>query len=664
VARCSLLVALVLLASSAALAEVTGVTITSRSVIAGGRSFGVAGPYEQLWGSVEFALDPADPHNANIVDLEHAARGSDGLVHFTSELWVLRPTDPTKGNGVLFFELANRGIYGTLLSVFNRGAANRDRDASPDAGDGLLMRDGYTLVWVGWEFDVPAGRLRVQPPAADLRSVADVAPISADIIVNQRVADTVIVDEPVRPPVLYPPADLRSAADRLTVRDRFWDEPAEVPRERWRFVPSSAPPRISLDGGFDPGRWYRVTYRAAEPVVAGVGLAAIRDAASAFRYRTDLPIRGRAAYVFGQSQTGRLEREFLYDGFNVDGEGRRVFDAFWIHKAGAARGSFNDRFAMPAHGDMFASTQFPFADAEEEDSDGARHGLLSRYSPALQPKVLYTNTPVEYWGGGRAAALQHTTVRGDRDLALAENVRMYVLAGSQHSPGPFPPLRASTRVGDPATANARSDGQELSNPLPHDNVMRGLLRAWHAWASEGTPPPASRYPRLGDHTLVPIHEVAFPKLPGVADPRVITGPARIIAGKVVPLPHLVPQVDTDGNDMGGIHDPEAAVPFATTTGWNFRAERVGNPGDIYQTLGSYVPFARTRAEREAAGDPRLSIEERYDGEADYVARVEAAAKALVQQRLMLEEDVAHVAARARAHWEFAMRASSGSGTAN
>jgi hypothetical protein len=158
--------------------------------------------------------------------------------------------------------------------------------------------------------------------------------------------------------------------------------------------------------------------------------------------------------------------------------------------------------------------------------------------------------------------------------------------------------------------------------------------------------------------------VAFPKLPGVADPRVITGPARIIAGKVVPLPHLVPQVDADGNDMGGIHEPEAAVPLATTTGWNFRAERVGNPGDIYQTLGSYIPFARTRKEREAAGDPRLSIEERYDGQADYVARVEAAAKALVQQRLMLEEDVAHVAARARVHWEFAMRASTASGTTN
>jgi len=639
--------------SSSALAEVTGVTIASRSVIADGRAFGATGSYEQLSGSVTFALDPAAPENAGIVDLGHAVRGDDGLVHFTSDLYVLQPTDTAKGNGVLFFELANRGTLGTLLTQFNHGSALA-ANGIPDAGDGLLMRDGYTLVWVGWEFDVPPGRLRLQPPAADLPA-SGVAPISVDVVVNQRMSETVLVDEPVRPPVPYPPTHELDQFDRLTVRDKFWGEPTEVPRERWRFVPASAPPRIALDGGFEPGRWYRVTYRATAPVVAGVGLAALRDAASAFRYRADLPIRGSAAYAFGQSQTGRLAREFLYDGFNVDAEGRRVFDAFWINKAGAARGSFNDRFATPAHGDMFASTQFPFADGEEADSDGTRDGLLSRYDAALQPKVLYTNTPVEYWGGGRAAALQHTTVRGDRDLALPDNVRIYVLAGTQHIVAPFPPTRAPAQTG---TANARSDGQELSNPVPHDNIMRALLRAWHAWAAEGIAPPSSNYPRLADDTLVPIREVAFPHLPGVADPRGITGPARIIGDRVVPLPYLVPQVDGDGNDIGGIHDPEAAVPLATTTGWNFRAERVGNPSEIYQTLGSYIPFARTRAEREAASDPRLSIEERYTGEADYVARVEAAARGLVQQRLMLDEDVERAVARAHAHWAFAMRADS------
>ena len=197
--------------------------------------------------------------------------------------------------------------------------------------------------------------------------------------------------------MLYPPADVASPTDRLTVRDLFWDEPVAIPRERWRFVmDSNGVPKLQLDGGFDPGRWYRVTYRPMRPVVAGVGLAAIRDAASAFRNRSDLPIRGRAAYVFGISQTGRFLRQFLYDGFNVDERDRQVFAAVWVHIAGAARGSFNERFAKPSHGDMFESTRFPFADADETDVDGSRGGLLSRYRPDQRPKVFYTNTPVEY----------------------------------------------------------------------------------------------------------------------------------------------------------------------------------------------------------------------------------------------------------------------------
>jgi hypothetical protein len=270
--------------------------------------------------------------------------------------------------------------------------------------------------------------------------------------------------------------------------------------------------------------------------------------------------------------------------------------------------------------------------------------------------VFYTNTPVEYWGGGRAAALTHTSVKGDRDLVIAENVRIYLLAGTQHIVPPFPPAgRTSAQTGGPANPADRNDGQLPSNPTPQANVMRGLLRALHEWAADGTAPPASSYPRLDDDTLVAIQKIAFPRLRGVADPRRITGPARMIGGDLAPLPHQVPQVDADGNDLAGVHDPEAAVPLATTTGWNFRAERVGNPGEIYQTLGSYIPFARTRAEREATGDPRLSIEERYDGQADYLERVQSAATKLVKQRLMLEEDLDRALARARAHWDFAMR---------
>lgn len=630
--------------------EVTSVRIVSRDVVAGGQVFGRVGAYERLVGEIEFALDPASPHNRDIVDLEYAPRAADGRVHFTSSLIVFRPVDASKGNGVLFFDVANRGIM-TMIRRFNRGRPGADDMAAEAFGDGLLMRDGYTIVGVGWELDVPAPLLRVQAPMVTLPAGTTIAPLHVDIIVNATVDETFLIDDPAgRPPVIYPPADAESATDVLTVRDRYFDVGTVVPRARWHFVAHpSGRPRIRVDGGLEPGRYYRLAYRASHPQVAGVGLAAIRDAAAAFRYRTDLPIHGTSAYAFGVSQTGRFLRTFLYQGFNVDERERRVFDAVWAHIAGAARGSFNARFATPVTGDAFAPTVFPFTDAEDADSDGTRDGLQARYRPEQRPKVFYTNTPVEYWGGGRAAALTHTSVDGTRDLVLPDTVRSYLLSGTMHGVGPFPPARSAASAG-----SVRSGGRELNNPTPQDNVMRALLRALHRWTAEGVPPPASRYPRLSDSTLVPSRDVRIPSIPGSLDPRTITGPARVVGGQVRPLPHLVPQVDADGLDLGGIRDPEVAVPLATTTGWNFRADAVGNPGDIYQLLGSYMPFAKTAAARKASGDPRRSVEERYPSEDQYLRRVEAAADALIREGYILREDLAWVLTRARAHWAFAV----------
>ena len=255
-------------------------------------------PTQKLVGRIEFVIDPNDRHNSRIADLAFAPRDADGRVRFSSDLMVLQPTDRTRGNGILLFELANRGGK-ALLPFFNRAAGSVSPSSLADFGDGLLMRDGYTVVWVGWEFDVPAAALRIVPPAAVLPPAEKTA-LDVDVIVNARTPEAFLVDDPVRPPVVYPPADPASAEDRLTVRDRFWDEPTVIAREWWRFVSAdSTPPKIQLDGGFDPGRWYRVTYRPTSAVVAGVGLAAIRDAAAAFRYRSDLPVRGRAAYAYG-----------------------------------------------------------------------------------------------------------------------------------------------------------------------------------------------------------------------------------------------------------------------------------------------------------------------------------------------------------------------------
>ena len=643
-----------LLHSRAASAEVVGIAITSRATIANGQSFGSTGPYERLVGRIDFALDPADPHNRGIVDLEHAARDSDGRVRFSSDLYVLQPLDQSKGNGVLLFEIANRGRRG-LLTRFNRASGGPDPRTDTDFGDGLLMREGYTLVWVGWEIDVPAPLLRIDAPRALLPPGSDDR-IGVPIMHNERVLETFLIDDPAgRPPVIYQPLDHESPSDTLTVRDRYWDESDVIPRGRWHFVLApNAPPKVRLDSGFEPGRYYRVRYRAAGPLVAGAGLAAIRDAAAAFRYRSDLPIHGQRAYATGVSQAGRFLREFLYDGFNADERDRRVFDAMWSQVAGAARGSFNDRLATPTLGDLFRPTKFPFSDVEQVDVGGTRDGLQSGYRPDQRPKVFYTNTPVEYWGSGRAAALTHTSVDGKRDLELPDNVRIYLLSGTQHIVARFPPVRTPPIAGTLNSAD-RSGGQQLNNPTPQNNIIRALLRALHEWAADGIPPPPSQYPRLGDNTLEAIENITFPLLQGVPDPRRIAGPARVIAGKVVPLPHLVPQVDRDGNDLGGIRDPEVAVPLATTTGWNFRDPSVGNPQDIYQLLGSYIPFARTKAARQANGDPRLSIEERYRDLDDYLQQVRSAAMDLIRQRFMLAADLDAVMARARAHWSFATR---------
>jgi hypothetical protein len=625
--------------ASTAFAEVTGVAITSRSVVAGGQAFGNVGAYERVIARINFALDPAHARNKAIADLDLAPRGPDKRVHFSADLYVLQPIDRAKGNGALLFEIANRGRKG-LLGMFNRApAANQPMNAA-DFGDGFLLREGYTLVWVGWQHDVAAPLLTIDAPRADLKGQPGQVRIS--FIVNAPAAETTPADLP-----NYRPADPRDAAATLTVRNRYWETATPIARERWTFAPSGDRPRVRLEGGFEPGRVYELTYRSLDAVVAGVGLAAIRDAASAFLSREDLPVRGQTAYVFGSSQSGRFLRQFLVDGFNVDERDRRVFNAVWPHIAGAGLGSFNERLAMPGYS-SFPATRFPYSDQEQSAPDGKRGGILAGYRPEHLPKVFYTNTPVEYWGQGRAAALTHTSLDGATDLTLPDNVRSYLLAGTQHGEAAFPPTGGGA--------------QALPNPMPQRNVMRALLTALHRWAAADTRPPDSRHPRLADGTLVKVADVRFPALNGVPDPRTIEAPGRIVDGRFSPLPFLVPQVDADGNDLAGIRVPELAVPLATTTGWNFRSERQGNPSTILALAGSYLPFPKTRAEREARRDPRRSIAERYGNRDDYLRKIRTAADALVKGGYLLADDVPDVLDRASRHWEFAQTPPPASGT--
>lgn len=618
-----LVVALMLLAPINSGAEVTRVEITSRADLA------FAG-YEKIVGKVYFAVHPLDPRNAVVADLDRAPRNGAGQVEFSADFEVVRPR--SGGNGVALIDVVNRGQR-TIIPNFNR-VGGRD----PDVGDGFLMRRGFTVAAVGWEFDVPArqGMIRIDVPVAG----------DAGQPITGIVRATFTPDRPaphqVSDVVGYAPLDPAGADSVLTVRDSVGELAETIPRGRWTLAGST----VSLEGGFEPGRVYEVSFRAANPPVGGLGFVAVRDFAAWLKHGPGAVASARYAYAFGNSQSGRFLRTFLYQGFNSDERGRQVLDAALINIAGAARLDLNRRWATPTSASA-AATQFPFADRAMLDPvSGVVDGLLdhARVAP-WQPKVFYTNTGVEYWSGsGRAAALTHTTPDGTADVPLADNVRSYLLAGAQHSPGRFPPLPGA--------------GQQLGNPLDYWWALRALLVAMDGWVRSGATPPPSQYPRLDTGTLVDAVRVRFPAIPGVQSPRDLRAATRVPnglivggAGAGVPLPLLVPEVDADGNELAGIRLPDLAAPLATFTGWNFRRPETGGTHLLVSLLGSYVPFPRNEAEREAKGDPRRSVQERHRDRSTYLTKVKDAATALIDGRYLLAEDSETVLRRAAEHWD-------------
>jgi hypothetical protein len=647
---------LVLVSGSLAYADVTRVVIASRAVVANGQWFGTAGPYEKIAGTVYFELDPADPRNRAITDIDLAPKNARGRVEFSSDLFILTPQDPARASGSVLFEISNRGGKG-LLSTFNRGVASTDPMLPEHFGDGLLMRNGFTLVWVGWEFDVPG--LKVRPPIAAENGKPIVEAVATSVVIDVRSVETAFPDVP-----FYPPFDMNDESASLSVRDRVWDMPIVIPRRSWQFLPAdnggggrcggeAKCPRVSLASGFTPGRIYELKYRVANPPIAGVGLAAIRDVASAIKNgNTTVPVRGKYLHVYGSSQSGRFLRQFLYDGFNLDEQGRKVFDGMMPHIAGAGRGDFNQRFSQAVGLDQFAALKFPFTDAPQTDPvSGKSDALLGKYQGAdLAPRIIYTNSSVEYWGTGRAAALVHTSIDGKTDLTLPSNVRAYHFAGSQHGPAAFPPRPAAGSE----LPSARGTGAQLPNPTPHTIGLRAFVLALDRWVRDGVEPPVSKYPKLSDGTLTTVAGLRWPALPGVESPELIPEPRRAaVDSPAGSWPFLVPQVDEDGNELAGIRLPDQAVPIGTLTGWNFRSEGIGNTKAIVPLLGSLIPFAKTSADRGA--DPRKTLEERYRGKSDYLGRVTEAGLGLVKQGYVLREDLPFLLERAAAGWDWATR---------
>jgi hypothetical protein len=378
--------------------------------------------------------------------------------------------------------------------------------------------------------------------------------------------------------------------------------------------------------------------------VAGLGFASIRDFASAVKNKADAVIHVQYVYTYGESQVGRFQRQLLYEGFTTDEQGKRAIDGMFIHIGGTSLGSFNEPFALPNELGSFTQTKFPIHYQMTTDPvTGKRDGLSANVPPGLEPKIFLVDTSSEYWDRGRVAALRHVSIDGTQDLPDPPNVRVFAIAGTKHIPGAWPP--------------AEDGSQQLpANPNDQRWAQRALLIALDRWVRKGVNP-VSLHPMLSDGTLVAQSHIKYPEVAGVEWPFHVPGGFRAdLPGPLSVLPFLVPQVDGDGNEIGGIRLPEEAVPLGTYSGWAFRSERTGAPGTLVAMAGSYIPFAKTRAERQAEHDPRPSVEERYPSRADYQRRVEETANKMVKQGYLLQEDVKQIVDDAGKHWDWTMSA--------
>jgi Alpha/beta hydrolase domain len=633
-------------------ARITEIRIDAVEPFAEGQPFGEAGSYERVTGTAKGELDPQSPQNQTIVDIDKAPRNARGLVEYETDFFMLRPLDPNRGNGVIFYEVNNRGRKALLARVDEAPPDNNDPRTILDAGLGFSLGRGYTIVWSGWDPDAPTanGGLTAHFPVATDDGKPIVRRIREEFEFGTRSKAS-----PDLAKLYYPSATLDTSTARLTVRERESDARIEIPATGWSFQNSRAIRLTPAGKKFEPVAIYELWYDATAPKVVGMGFAATRDFVSFLRYDRADPkgtanpamggggdsARPHHALAFGISQSGRFVRSFIELGMNKDESGRRVFDGALAHTAGAGKVFANTAFAEPTrtatqHEDrLYPENWFPFSAAGETDPASGRTGSLFR-GDGSDPVLISTNTSTEYWQKG--ASLIHIDSEGKTDLTLPPNSRVYLIAGTQHGGA----AGLSTAPG--ACANMKNP----HNPSP---VLRALIVALEDWVVKGIAPPPSRVPTIAQGTAVSAASAAMPAVKGVALPQgdnPITEPVdwvnppegdgRARDGRAVfRYETRVPAVDADGNETAGIRLPPIAVPLATYTGWNvYRAQ----PTELCDRNGTYAPFARTRAEREASGDPRLSVAERYGSRAAYVAKVKAAADALVGERLLLPADAA------------------------
>jgi len=619
--------------ATTALARVDHFDVTSRTDYLGGKSFGPAGAYERIQGRAYFAVDPANAHDRVIVDLDKAPRNARGEVEFSADVDLLVPKKG--GNGTLLIDVPNRG--GRFLI--------REQNV-----DDYYLRQGYTIAEVGWQFDVrPDPKLlRLYVPVA--RGIT--GRVRADFVVVEKT-----LDHPLGHVITgniggsgYPVADVNAKDAILTERDAPLAQRKTIAAKLWRFSDDHT---IHFDNGFVPGRIYEVIYTAKDPAIVGCGLAAVRDFAAYTKHDPQAIVHAERAYAMGISQTGRFLRHLVWQGFNADEDGKQVFDALLVYVAGAGRGSFNHRFAQPSRdaqplSPLFYPTDvFPFTDNPETDpKTGITAGLLdSARAEHVVPKIFYVNTAYEYWS--RGASLIHTSPDGKSDVEIPPEVRIYFIAGVAHIGGAFPPAHNAERS---------ILGQQLDNPLRIEQLRHAFAAALDAWARDGVAPPDSRYPRISLHSLVPVSSLSMKSIHGVAVPGfnyevyrtdlgadwsrgITTEPPRVDGVYAT----LVPQINSDGIEVAGVHLPEVAAPLATYTGWNLRDRTIGFPDSRASFVGSYIPWSKAE------------VIDRYRNRDEYLGHFTAEALQSVKDRFLLADDLPLVLGRVDAEWELATK---------
>ncbi|AUD04334.1 alpha/beta hydrolase domain-containing protein [Spirosoma pollinicola] len=643
-------------------ARIVKLVITKTEAYASGRAFGNAGAYERVTGQAYGEVDPKLAQNKIIQDLQLAPKNERGMIEYVSEFALLRPKDIGKSNGLLFLSLPNRG------NVF--------------PADTALLKRGYVYVWCGWQGDVLAGetvpgspRLTIKVPVATNNGKEITGLLRAEFQVTVPAKTQSLSSGPFSGIThhSYETISLDNTGLVLTKRVHEADARMPIPNSDWAFSDCTTQPfpgtasntKLSLKEGFDPNYIYELVYTAKNPLVLGLGFAAVRDMASFLRQSTTddarnpnpllvagattLPIR--AAIMQGVSQCSNFTRTFLQLGFNQDEPGQRVFDGINAHIA-TRRISLNIRFGRPGGGGLqhedhlYPSNEAPFTwNVTRDPVSGITGGILEACSPMGNcPKIMQTLSSSEY--RQIRASLPTTDSHGKQDLVIPDNVRIYLFAGTQHSPG---------SILDPVSGF-------MTNPNQNQPNLRALLIALEQWVLQDKLPPASIYPTIKAKTLVrpDQNSIGWPSIPGVVyngqfnnvplldfgpayNSHHITGivlqePPKVIKANVYTV--LVPKVDQDGNELGGIRNTTMRVPLGTYTGWSLRRAGYGE-GDLASLNGMFIPFKKTKAERIVANDPRLSLEERYGTHAAYVAAVQKAANDLVKEGLLLPEDAQH-----------------------